>query len=534
MSSNPPPSAPRPTSGLALVVGTLLVCAPLVAGGQFVAHARVDELDPELFACFGRAWLSGAGLYDTLWDIKPPGIFWINALGLGLGGGSRIGVALLCALALSGSVCAIGILGWRGHGRWVGALGAVLAAVYLPHFDFHVGGNRPVTFVVLCEALALVGYLRAWREPRRRVMFLWLCGAACGSSLLFKQNALALPLALTLHLVWRRRAWADGGGSLVSAISALVGGGWAVLGLGVCGIALRGNLADAWGAIVTVPFAARAGRWGIPLFADWAWMGAHARTLQLPLILAGCVLLWAIWPGRRRGALRVPTGLGAVPPGYIGLLATWLVTAVGLAQVGMHPRGWYLGPALVPLLLLAMVGIHLAVEQLRGSPGGRPAFASLLAGAWLVLMLSQPVRAQFATGMRQYHLQFAADPDPATAHLEATIARYTRTGDAIFLAGYQPGVFWRTERVSASRHWGTVNAEAWTDERAPVLERIVRDLRASPPGLIQWPGIDTHSARGRELANWLATHYVAPDDAPNGVWVRRSSTTINGEALHGP
>ncbi len=62
-----------------VTVATVLMCLPVLATAQYIAHVRADETDAWLFAYYGREMLSGCGLYTDLWDNKPPGIFWLNA-----------------------------------------------------------------------------------------------------------------------------------------------------------------------------------------------------------------------------------------------------------------------------------------------------------------------------------------------------------------------------------------------------------------------------------------------------------------------
>ncbi len=68
-----------------LLAGALI--AILFGVGQTAAHLRTDETDCWLFAYYADQMLQGRQLYGDLWDNKPPGIFWINALGLQIGGG---------------------------------------------------------------------------------------------------------------------------------------------------------------------------------------------------------------------------------------------------------------------------------------------------------------------------------------------------------------------------------------------------------------------------------------------------------------
>ena len=102
--------------------------------------------------------IDGELLYGDAWDNKPPGIFWVNALGLLIGGGHYGGVIALCVV---GSAAAL-LLFYRTARGWFGgapaALGVMLAALYLSHQLYRGGTKRPETFVVLFDLAAVYCY----------------------------------------------------------------------------------------------------------------------------------------------------------------------------------------------------------------------------------------------------------------------------------------------------------------------------------------------------------------------------------------
>jgi 4-amino-4-deoxy-L-arabinose transferase-like glycosyltransferase len=88
------------TSWPILITAMVLLILPIVTLSQLAAHNRVDVVDDQMFGYFGWRIAHGATVYEDVWDNKPPGIYWINALGFLIGGDSYAGVIFLCALAV--------------------------------------------------------------------------------------------------------------------------------------------------------------------------------------------------------------------------------------------------------------------------------------------------------------------------------------------------------------------------------------------------------------------------------------------------
>lgn len=506
-------------TGLPLVV-SIFVCALLIALGQFIAHARIDERDGYLFACFGRDWLRGAGLYADLWDIKPPGIFWVNALGLWAGGGSLVGVYVVCGLALAVSIFTIAWISRRRYGAATALIAALLAAVYLPSYEFHVGGNRPCTFLVLTDLLAFACYLRAWRPGRALAGWLIVSGFFGGLSFCFKQTAVAAWLALALHaFVVSRRAeggWKRGGQRVACMLT-----GWLLAaGLAALGIAVRGDLGWAWDAI----FAAPVGSVGVSLCgcvrSAVNWMPGYASAVSLPLLLASAVGIHAVVSRKNAADPRLPSDH---PPRYVALLWLWLALALGLGTIGVTNRPWYLAAALPPLLLLAAHAVYLLVTFCTCVPAPQSRFPLILAAVWFAVMMAGPLKRQVDMAFRQYYHRFEEAPSATTTALTQAIVDYTQPDDAVFLHGYEPEVYWRTGRRMACRYLGTLAAGGWSDAQNPVLPRIATDLRADPPPLVYWPLTDDPDPKAEDFATWLTTHYhEVPRDGLGGVWVRNA------------
>jgi len=83
-------------------------------------------------------------------------------------------------------------------------LALATGCVLLTHLHYECGGNRTETFVVPCEILAVLSYLR-WQRAGR-LPWLAFAGLFAGAAPLFKQSGLAALGACALHLLWSQFA----------------------------------------------------------------------------------------------------------------------------------------------------------------------------------------------------------------------------------------------------------------------------------------------------------------------------------------
>src|SRR5262249_7279817 len=138
---------PTPETPLALLLITMaLVIGPIVAISQFAAYQRFDVVDDQMFGFFGWRIAHRGVIYRDLWDNKPPGIYWINALGFLLGGDNYAGVVALCAAALIAIHAFFFCICASVYFRGAAALATILASFFLTHGYFQGGTNRTETF----------------------------------------------------------------------------------------------------------------------------------------------------------------------------------------------------------------------------------------------------------------------------------------------------------------------------------------------------------------------------------------------------
>src|SRR5687768_1031213 len=155
-----------------LPVATLVALALGVSSLVSPSRVPVPLRDSGVFLYTAWRMLSGDVPYRDVWDHKPPAIYFIDALGLALGGGSLWGV---WALETIGLVCAasVGYLVVARATNWAG--GFVGNALWLlAMYYVHDGGNLtegygiPVQFAGL---FALSGMLSGRAKRRHSVLF---------------------------------------------------------------------------------------------------------------------------------------------------------------------------------------------------------------------------------------------------------------------------------------------------------------------------------------------------------------------------
>ena len=142
---------------VALAVLSLVVLAVFALVYAAPNLAQIPNIDYSIFQYVGERIREGQLPYRDVFDHKPPLIFYLNALGLALGGGSRWGIWALQLVAVGSA----GLLGFCRaaacrlgcYPAWLAAAGFLLNLVFV-----HEGGNLteefalPFQFAAICAA----------------------------------------------------------------------------------------------------------------------------------------------------------------------------------------------------------------------------------------------------------------------------------------------------------------------------------------------------------------------------------------------
>ncbi len=457
-----------------------LLIAILFGLGQTAAHLRTDETDCWLFAYYADQMLQGRQLYGELWDNKPPGIFWINAAGLQIGGYG--GVIALCVSASAVALGVFFLIARNWYGRTPAIIGTVLASLYLSHQMYRGGTNRPETFVVLFDLAAVFWYQRGLRSPSARCWL--LAGGMAGLSFVFKQTGVAAFGAILVH-----QLFLAGRARRISREQLKVLA-WLALGwLGACGLAIlallfTSDLEWAWDAIVLFVFRFMAAKHGGVPRPTLFGMSEHIDILALPLILALAAVAYTVARRLRRNAVIGAQSGAGDDVGIPLLLTVWFLAAGFIAFSGPNKAYHYMLPALSPLLLLATMAIELLIHQ-RADHARLPPFAlRYVAVLWFAYMGFAPLKHQIIQLNNAVYMRLE-EPNPfGDETMVDFVNSITEEDDRIFLWRYLPHIYWATGRAGGARFHSMINVGQLGRRGQYIVDDVLASFRADPPKLI--------------------------------------------------
>ncbi len=532
--AGPPHAAGDGPSLPKLVLGMGVIIAPLIVLCQVIAYWRTDVVDDQMFGYYGWRILHGARVYLDVWDNKPPGIYWINALGMLVGGGSYFGVIAMCVLALVIAHAAFFVVASSVYHRVAAALATVLLSFYLMHAYYTGGTNRTETFLVACELTAVAFYLRGCARDR---WWKWyMAGVLAGLAFLFKQVGLAAWGCMGLHTI------------LLVCLRALR----PVTGLKRC-------LLLSLGAATTVGVAAgvlaRQGVLDDALFATFTFNRAYVATgdtqvqgnyanavlmlddmkqiMILPLLMAVAAsihaALWWLRPSYRPAALdellsENPPVCRATFAFFLLLFLPWFAAAFYGAVLSPHRFRHYLVPAIPPLMLMAgyLINVLLAettlLKRLQQCAWVTAAFVAIGYFAW------GAVRTQFQEVSKVYVDRIVYGSPAEWEVVGDAIAAHSGPQDRVQCFGYLPGAYLRARRPNATRFTTTEKIGQVGQGAAFVVREIETSLRRDPPALLAIPSSDYISMRDTPAAEdrptafhlypWITEHYQLVEEIP--------------------
>lgn len=515
------PPAVRETEWRVLLLALALLIAPLIVLCEFIAVWRVDVVDDQMFAYYGWRIANGATVYLDVWDNKPPGIYWINALGMLIAGGSYAGIVILCTLALLSSFAFFLVACASIYFRTAAAFTTVLLSFYLMHGYYTGGTNRTETFLVAFELGAVALYFRGWARDQS---WKWLAaGACCGCAFLFKQVGLAAWGAMLVHLLL---CTICGDLPLSTALrrAALLVGGCATVVAIACGVlAAQGALYDAWFAT----FAFNRGYFAVGQSQfPFRYSSQHLlRThlfpiLTLPFLLAIASVihaaLWRLRPALRPAEIVVQVrSLRPAVPRFMAMLLVWWAAAMYGAVISPHAFRHYLVPTIPPLLMIAGYVLSMMVTEqrlLHRLQQRAWVAAALVAMGWFAL---DAVKAQLTEFGKVYVDRILLNEPASWEPIGAAVRRVTGPQDRIQCWGYHPGVYLTARRINACRFTTTEKIGQVGANAAFVLHEIEHVLRTEPPVVIAMDASDYEWIQGRRpeksdatIGPWMAEHYA--------------------------
>jgi len=507
MSDTMPDAVASPPAGKPLLdlTAAVLVVAFLAVGtwASYWAELRNDQYQ---LINLGECVYHGGKLYHDCWENKPPGLAWINALGLVLTPGGQLGVWVLPGVAAL--LCIVPL--WYSVSRLLSPTAArrtaVLAAVLFTMRLYDAPSINPDFYSAILELAACALWLPAVFASfaGRRFAFGLLAGlfwsaATCvkqtGWVGLFAVTLVALALLAAKNVYGRR--W------LITALYAWVGfalGGAAVIVM----LTREGTHQAAWDAVFA--FNHDFLTWGaLPSSAhSWLRLQEKLQPLQLPLWLAlvGIVVTLSTRQAHRLSRTSVSA------------MVLWWLGAVVLSLMGPSRSMRYWQATFPPMIFLAAVGLYHLEEAFRQLDKGYRT-ALVLVSATAMVLLAHPLLEHYKLGVATSYLAYTQEPSQRErlADLGNQIQALVPMGERLYVAAYDAGVYVHADRRSACRFTYPRSAEQ--------MQEILSDLAAGKayalliperPALEfeHWCDATYHDQWNRLLDNYNPVLFVGP------------------------
>jgi 4-amino-4-deoxy-L-arabinose transferase-like glycosyltransferase len=476
------------------------------------------------FAVTARAILDGRVPYVEIWNPKPPAVFYVYGLALGLLGDSPAAIRALDLLLFPLIAAGLYGLGRRlaGHQTALLAL-AFFGGVYFSLDFWTLTQNDGLAAAPM--TLAVWWIFCALESGRAALRWLALAGMAAGLALWFKYPfvlfAILLPAGYALS-----RSNAGESRQLWRELGAFVCGGTIIAVGGTLLLAAQGAL-TAWveSALVTTGYA----RLGLSdLFSSVNWQHTLREWWLWPqgVIVVGWLLARRRWPRPER-------------PGW-HIVWLWLLAGLGAAVIQGQGYGYHFLLVLPPLTLLAADLVGRSVNGVVRLPLRTRILALLATALPLCLLLTVwlPALPYLSGGQTQeeYYRRFRGGDFLAAESL--AVAEYLRArttpGDSLYIWGFRAEVYFLSGLRPATRfpfHYPLVGdwyPPEWQQENVDTLWAALPPfalvLRGDYLPWVTGREADSHELLQEytELNNWLIHNYEREAEiGPFLVWRRR-------------
>lgn len=180
-----------------LLVVFFAFCALYPISPRYLA---LPNQDSGVFLYIGRAILEGNIPYKDVWDHKPPGIYFVDAIGLAISGGSRWGVWSLELISLTSA----GLLSLLLLRRYVGIpLATMTTLVWMAATLYIFDDNMTEAFALPLQFAAIYLFFNA--EQKRCYGWRgWLIGATGMLAFLLRPNVIGLWVSIFIFIGLRK------------------------------------------------------------------------------------------------------------------------------------------------------------------------------------------------------------------------------------------------------------------------------------------------------------------------------------------
>lgn len=441
----------------------LVLSVALLAAGTWAAYAANLRNDQYQLIHLGQCVHEGRRLYLDCWENKPPGMAWINAAGLALGGGRLTGVWLLPGIV--GAAC-LGVF-WnvlrRSFGPVTAASAMILAALVAGLRLYDGASIHPDYYSSMLELAACSFFFSSLQNASifRRMGFGLFAGIVWTAATTVKQTgctgliAMSAATGVALLMASDRRRWLVSSGCAWIAFLA----GSAVV---VDVLHRKGLWPATWDALFTFNRSLWDASTLSGILRSWPRVHAALSPLQLPLWL-GLIGMIAAWASvQARYAL------------WAGGCVFWWAGAAAFALIGPSLTMRYWQATWPPMFWLAAMGID-ALGGIIGRAGNRERVTASVVAATVLLLLGLPLVEHYKYGLATAYLDASGHPTERE-RLEtagARIAAIVPPGESIYVWAYRPALYVLSSRRNACRFTYPKSMEQ--------LREITAKLSSEPP-----------------------------------------------------
>ncbi len=446
--------------------------------------------DSGLFAYYGQQILAGRVLYKDLWDEKPPGVYYVDALAILIAGETPWSIWWLGLAWIAATTIVLFFILYTLTGM-IPALAAALVFLLTALYpDYYQRGNFTEVYALLPQVLAIAAlakYLSAGKS--RWVFFLGMMTAA---AFLFKPTYIAMGLAALIVILYLDLRTNTIRQALLHLANFSLGTA-APLAAVTLYFASKGALQAMWEAVISYNlvyakqgFSLRSIYTTLSTFAVVQPM-ATVFTVSMASLVVFLILNWPklIHPpkaeqvvGKMDGNTRLWVFVGI----FAALPVEWALVSVSGKNFGHY--------FLTPLPAMTGAWAYLASEIIHSLRPGRekniwPSLAlSLLAvlslGGFLKVAVTEaPNKAQLNSFLKQpLSLSYTLN------ELEQYVSDNSSPAQPVLVWGLHPRINFVTGRRSPSRYafpLPLLIASAGTGAR---FDQFMADLQAGPPALI--------------------------------------------------
>jgi 4-amino-4-deoxy-L-arabinose transferase-like glycosyltransferase len=498
-------TAGRPANGKrALVVWGVLLAILIVAAAVRVRLLDVPlERDEGEYAYAGQLILRGVPPYESVYNMKLPGIYVVYAVTLAVFGETARAIHLGLLVVNAASIVLVFLIGRRLRDDVTGAVAAAsFALMSLSPAVQGVFANAE-HFVLLPALGGLLVTLVATDRDRSGLLF-W-SGVLLGLAMVVKQHGAAFAASAGLYLLidglFQRPVDARG---LARRLGLLAGGALLPVAITVAILATTGVLDRFrfWAIDYGMTYAAQVPMSaGVQLFRNRAAAIVESAPLLWLAAGAGFLVTAIRWRGQKRT--------------FLVLLTAFSIVAV---SIGLYFRPHYFVLALPAAALLAGVMFGELTGRLDGT-GSRfrrvvplvlvgVVFGLSVTEEWDFLFVASPTE----ISRRIYH------PNPFVESV--AIAEHLRENsdpdDRVAVLGSEPQIYFHADRRSAT---GYVYAYPLMEEQPFALEmqnEMIREIEEARPRFIVYVGIEPswrqRAASPMRIFQWFqryqAEHYT--------------------------